>query len=107
MGTQSERFPRINHTTDGTLGRSHIPSTVCHAYFCSFSQICPHKKLRPSRVSMRECLRYKGTTQKTPYLSEFALDALAQRRVKGKLLTSVTLSILDEFRPNGPLRSDV
>ena len=86
--------------------RSHIPSTVCHAFFCPL-WVCTHKTLKPSRVRQKNSLSYQKYSEHMDHLSEFALDILALRRIEGKLLSSITLAILDEFRPNGPLRINI
>jgi hypothetical protein len=42
-----------------------------------------------------------------PGVSDYALDLLARRRQRGKPVSPATARILDELRPNGPVRRQV
>lgn len=54
---------------------------------------------------MRKCIRYMPKHLRIrPALSQLALDLLAKQRQIGKKLTQETTAILDEHRPDGPLR---
>ncbi len=51
------------------------------------------------------CMRYLPEALRVPpAVSDFALDILACHREKGEKLSADTGMILDEMRPNGPLR---
>ena len=54
---------------------------------------------------MRRCMRYQPDPMRVkPALSEFAMDLLAKRRQAGERLSLVTNEVLDEFRPEDPIR---
>ena len=54
---------------------------------------------------MRRCMRYKPEELRIrPGISDHALDLLAKRRKSGEPLAAQTTAILDELRPDGPLR---
>ncbi len=94
MPPSSSRVPPIYRET-----------TICHAYMCSYAYACTEKTARPAQVLMRRCLRYVPESMRPrPALSDLALDLLARRRESGELLAPATAAILDQFRPNGPLR---
>jgi hypothetical protein len=42
-----------------------------------------------------------------PALSEFAMDLLAKRRQAGERFSPVTTAVLDDFRPDGPIRKSL
>lgn len=80
-------------------------TTVCYAYMCSYAYGCTEKTSRPSQVMMRRCMRYLPEELRIKTgLSDFALDLLAKRRDSGKRLTIETTAILDDVRPDGPIR---
>jgi hypothetical protein len=94
MPPSSSRVPPIYRET-----------TLCYAYMCSYAYGCSERTNRPSQVLMRRCMRYMPEAIRIkPGLSDLALDLLAKRREAGELLSPVTSTILDELRPNGPLR---
>lgn len=54
---------------------------------------------------MRKCIRYMPKHLRIrPALSQLALDLLAKQRQVGGKLTQRATAILDEHRPDGPLR---
>jgi hypothetical protein len=54
---------------------------------------------------MRRCMRYMPEQLRIkPALSEFSLDLLAKHRENGEGLSKQTTAILDEHRPDGPVR---
>ena len=80
-------------------------TTVCFAYMCAYAYGCGERAGRPAQVLMRRCMRYMPESMRVrPALSDFALDLLAKRRTAGQRLSSVTTAILDQFRPDGPIR---
>ena len=80
-------------------------TTVCYAYMCSYAYGCTEKSVRPAQVLMRRCMRYLPDELRiAPGLSDLALDLLAQRRKRGKPLKDTTAALLDQVRPDGPLR---
>ena len=89
---------------------SRVPSiyreiTICYAYMCSYAYGCSEKTVRPAQVLQRRCMRYLPDSLKIkPALSDLALDLLAKHRQAGSRLSAETTSILDEFRPLGPIR---
>lgn len=89
---------------------SRVPSvyretTICYSYMCPYAYGCSEKSGRPAQVMMRRCMRYMPESLRIrPGLSDFALDLLARRRDSGELLSASTTAILDQHRPNGPLR---
>jgi hypothetical protein len=57
-------------------------------------------------VGERDCLRKFPDEQRPDSgLSDVALDNLAKHREDGIRLETVTVTVLDEFRPTGPSRS--
>ncbi|MDA1278856.1 MAG: hypothetical protein O3B95_02270 [Chloroflexi bacterium] len=81
-------------------------TTLCIAYMCPWAHACSSATPRPALVGQRNCLR-KFPEDRRPGsgLSDVALDNLAQQREEGIRLESVTISVLDEFRPAGPTPS--
>jgi hypothetical protein len=79
---------------------------MCIAYMCPWAHTCNAATPRPALVSERKCLR-KFPIEHRPNsgLSDVALDNLAKHRDDGIRLGTVTVSVLDEFRPNGPTPS--
>lgn len=96
-----------NHIAPST---SRVPAiyretTICHSYMCIYAYGCSEKTNRPAQVLMRRCLRYMPEQLRIkPGISDLALDLLAKRRKTGEELASKTTAILDDLRPNGPLR---
>ena len=79
--------------------------TTCYAYMCPYAYGCAEKTARPAQVLMRRCMRYKPEELRIrPGISDHALDLLAKRRKSGEPLAAQTTAILDELRPNGPIR---
>ena len=94
MSPSASRVPAIYRET-----------TTCHAYMCIYAYGCSEKTSRPARVMMRRCMRYMPEELRIkPGVSDLALDLLAKRRKAGGKLASETNAILDDLRPNGPLR---
>lgn len=94
MPPSSSRVPPIYRET-----------TKCFAYMCSYAYGCAEKTARPSQVMMRRCMRYMPEALRIkPGMSDMALDILARLRNSGESLSSETTAILDELRPNGPIR---
>ena len=92
----------------GEPSRTHRETTTCLPYVCHFSSDCRVKRGRPSKVLVRNCLRFNSPDhRKGPGISELAIDLLAKRRTDGKPLSSLTLEMLDRIRPNGPTRQQV
>ena len=84
----------------------HRETTVCYAYMCQYAYACTEKTARPVKVLERRCMRYLPDEMRVePRLSDHALDLLARRRDAGDGLDNGTVTVLDEFRPNGPIRS--
>jgi hypothetical protein len=80
-------------------------TAICHAYMCVYAHGCSQKTQRPAQVMKRRCIRYLPENMRIePGLSDMALDVLAHQRQQGHRLSSTVLVILDELRPNGPLR---
>ncbi len=80
-------------------------TTVCYSYMCPFAYGCMEKSARPAQVLMRRCMRYQPESVRiAPGLSDQALDLLARQRDRGVLLAPATAAILDQHRPDGPLR---
>ena len=97
MPPSSSRVPPIYRET-----------TTCYAYMCPFAYGCREKTTRPSNVMMRRCMRYMPEHLRIKAgVSDFALDLLAKRRKSGDKLASATTAILDDLRPNGPIRKTV
>lgn len=79
--------------------------TTCYAYMCPYAYGCAEKTARPAQVLMRRCMRYKPEDIRIrPGISDHALDLLAKHRKSGENLAVKTNAILDELRPNGPIR---
>ena len=79
--------------------------TTCYAYMCPYAYGCTEKTGRPAQVLMRRCMRYKPEDLRIRAgISDYALDLLAKRRKLGEDFAVETTAILDELRPNGPLR---
>ena len=94
MPPSSSRVPSIYRET-----------TICYAYMCSYAYACSERSNRPAQVLRRRCMRYLPEDMRVnPAVSDLALDLLARRRQTGQRLSSVTTAILDQFRPNGPIR---
>ena len=80
-------------------------TTKCYAYMCPYAYGCSEKTNRPAQVMMRRCMRYMPEQLRIkPALSDFSLDLLAHQRENGEGLSRQTTAILDEYRPNGPVR---
>ena len=80
-------------------------TTKCIPYMCVYAYGCSERPRRPAQVMMRRCMRYMPENLRVrPKLSDFALDLLAKRRQSGERLESETSAILDEHRPDGPMR---
>ena len=90
---------------------SRVPSlyretTICYAYMCVYAYGCGEKTSRPAQVLMRRCMRYMPEPLRVqPGMSDLALDILARQRQAGEALSAATTSILDQFRPDGPVRA--
>lgn len=98
---QREAMARIGISASGSPAVGE--TTVCIAYMCPWAHACGSATPRPALVSERQCLRkYPEEQRPESGLSDGALDQLAERRKAGDSLETVTLSILDEFRPHGP-----
>ncbi len=83
-------------------------ATTCYAYMCPYAYGCLEKTARPAQVLMRRCMRYKPEDLRIrPGISDYALDLLAKRRKSGERLAAETTAILDELRPDGPIRKRV
>ncbi len=83
----------------------HREITICYAYLCGYAYACAEKSARPAQVMRSRCMRYLPDALRVPpAVSDFALDILACHREKGESLSAATGTILDEMRPNGPLR---
>lgn len=94
MQPSSSRVPAISRET-----------TKCYAYMCPYAYGCSEKTNRPAQVMMRRCMRYMPEAMRIrPALSDHALDLLAKQREDGAALAGRTTAILDEYRPNGPVR---
>ena len=89
---------------------SRVPSihreiTTCYAYMCPYAYGCTEKTRRPAQVLMRRCMRYKPEELRIrPGVSDHVLDLLASRRGSDEGIAAETAAILDELRPDGPLR---
>ncbi len=82
--------------------------TICYAYMCSYAYGCSEKSSRPAQVLTRRCMRYLPDQMRVePALSEFAMDLLAIRRQAGERFSPVTTAVLDDFRPDGPVRKNL
>ncbi|HJO60890.1 MAG TPA: hypothetical protein QF838_09185 [SAR202 cluster bacterium] len=89
----------------GNTNKKHETVITCYSYHCPLSRKCNIKTQRPSKVSIRKCLRFHPEETK-PFgtLSELALDLLSAAEQRGEKLSKRTKSILDQYRPTGPLR---
>ena len=84
----------------------HREITTCYAYMCPYAYGCNEKSRRPAQVMTRRCMRYMPEGLRIrPGMSDLALDLLARQRDAGVALSPATNTILDKFRPNGPLRA--
>lgn len=117
MRSNSPAPDTIEQKLDRALGQRMPPSesrvpahyretTICYAYMCPYAYGCNEKSARPAQVMTRRCMRYmpEGLRIK-PGMSDLALDLLARQRDAGVALSPTTTTILDKFRPNGPLRA--
>lgn len=94
MQPSSSRVPPIYRET-----------TKCYAYMCPYAYGCTEKTNRPAQVMMRRCMRYMPEELRIkPALSDLSLDILAKQRESGEGLSQETNAILDEYRPDGPVR---
>ena len=94
MPPSSSRVPDIYRET-----------TKCFAYMCGYAYGCSERTDRPAQVLMRRCMRYMPESLRVkPALSDLALDLLARQRQRGDPLSAGTKSVLDQLRPNGPVR---
>ena len=83
-------------------------TTICYAYMCAYAHGCTESSARPAQVLRRRCMRYLPESMRVePGVSDYALDLLARRRQRGKSVSPATAGILDELRPNGPVRRQV
>ena len=102
---------RLDHylykaVSDSPVETNHHLSVVnCFSYYCPFSRKCANKTVKPSKISIRKCLRFlpKGAESVVP-LSDLALDLLSTREQNGNPINEKTRLILYQYRPNGPLR---
>jgi hypothetical protein len=102
--SQREALARIGLSTAGAPAVGE--TTVCIAYMCPWAHACSSATPRPALVSERDCLRkFPAESRPNSGLSDNALDNLAKHREDGISLETVTMIVLDEFRPNGPTRS--
>jgi hypothetical protein len=109
----------LNGPLDSFLSKRFAPSasrvpptyretTVCYSYMCSYAYACSEKSDRPAQVLMRRCMRYLPDRLRVkPSLSGLAMDLLAKRRKAGERFSPETTSVLDQLRPDGPLRRTV
>lgn len=101
---QRDALARIGLSTAGSPAVGE--TTMCIAYMCPWAHTCTAAAPRPALVAERDCLRkYPDEQRPNSGLSDSALDNLAQHREEGIRLESVTVGLLDEFRPNGPSNS--
>ncbi len=101
---QREALARIGLATAGSPNVGE--TTMCIAYMCPWAHTCSGAAQRPALVAERDCLRKFPEEQRPDSgLSDVALDNLAQHREDGIRLESVTVGVLDEFRPTGPSSS--
>ena len=101
---QREALSRIGLATAGSPSVGE--TTMCIAYMCPWAHTCSSATPRPALVGERDCLRKFPEEQRPGSgLSDAALDNLAKQREDGIRLESVTVTVLDEFRPTGPSRS--
>jgi hypothetical protein len=101
---QREALARIGLATAGSPAVGE--TTMCIAYMCPWAHTCAGATHRPALVAERDCLRkFPEDRRPDSGLSDVALDNLAKHREEGIRLESVTVTVLDEFRPHGPSRS--
>ncbi len=96
-----------NHVAPSTsrVPAIHREITTCYAYMCPYAYGCTEKTRRPAQVLMRRCMRYKPEELRIkPGVSDYVLDLLASRRTSGEDVSAQTAAILDDLRPDGPLR---
>lgn len=117
MRSNSPAPDTIEQKLDRALGQRMPPSesrvpahyretTICYAYMCPYAYGCNEKSARPAQVMTRRCMRYMPEGLRIqPGMSDLALDLLARQRDAGVALSPTTTTILDRFRPNGPLRA--
>ena len=80
-------------------------TTKCIAYMCVYAYGCSERTDRSAQVMMRRCMRYMPESLRVkPKLSDFALDLLARQRQRGVEHANETSAILDQYRPDGPIR---
>ncbi len=97
----SNRLP----PSESSVPLVHRETTICYAYMCQYAHGCTEKSTRPAQVLTRRCMRYQPEVMRIePGLSDHLLDTLARKRIKGEKLTATTTAILDELRPDGPMR---
>ncbi len=102
--SQRESLARIGLATAGAPAAGE--TTLCIAYMCPWAHSCSSATSRPALVAERDCTRkFPEEHRPDSGLSDSALDSLAQQRMVGIRLESVTVVVLDEFRPNGPTPS--
>ncbi len=98
---QREALARIGIATAGAPSVG--ATTLCIAYMCPWAHTGNPATPRPALVPERDCLRnFPEEHRPISGLSDNALDNLAKHREDGVRLGSVTVTVLDEFRPNGP-----
>ena len=91
--------------SESSISLVHRETTICYAYMCQYAYGCTEKSTRPAQVLTRRCMRYQPEAMRIePGLSDHLLDTLARHQAKGEQLTPNTTAILDELRPNGPIR---
>ena len=107
---------RLDEPLEASLGARMAPSssrvpdiyretTKCYAYMCGYAYGCSERADRPAQVLMRRCMRYMPESLRIkPALSDLALDLLARQRQRGDPLSAGTRSVLDQLRPDGPIR---
>ncbi len=117
MRSKSSAPVTVEQRLHQSLGRRMAPSesrvpahyretTICYAYMCPYAYGCNEKSRRPAQVMTRRCMRYMPEGLRVrPGMSDLALDLLARQRDAGVALSPATNTILDKFRPNGPLRA--
>ena len=101
---QREALSRIGLATAGAPAVGE--TTLCIAYMCPWAHTCNNPTPRPALVPERDCLRkFPEEHRPSSGLSDNALDNLAKQREDGVRLETVTVTVLNEFRPNGPTPS--
>jgi len=99
-----EALARIGLSTAGAPAVG--ATTMCIAYMCPWAHSCSAATPLPALVGERDCLRkFPEDHRPDSGLSDAALDNLAKYREDGIRLESVTVGVLDEFRPTGPTSS--